>query len=92
MAELGLKTQYQTNVEFNMAVKSLLALAFVPENDVLVLFQELGEKFQTLIDANPELERANELLAYVDLYYIRGLERPGRVRAPPKYLIDMWNH
>ena len=63
MAELGLKTQYQTNVEFNMAVKSLLALAFVPENDVLVLFQELGEKFQTLIDANPELERANELLA-----------------------------
>lgn len=92
VAELGLKIPYQTNVEFNMAVKSLLALAFVPENDVLVLFQELGEKFQTLIDENPELERANELLTYVDLYYIRGRERPGRGRAPPKYPIDMWNH
>ena len=64
-----------------MAVKSLLALAFVPENDVLVLFQELGEKFQTLIDANPELERANELLAYVDLYYIRGPEA-GKGKSP----------
>ncbi len=87
VAELGLNTQFQTNVEFNMAVKPLLALAFVPENDVLVLIQELKEKFQAVIHENPELKRANELLIYVDLYYIKGRERQGRGRALPNNLL-----
>ena len=74
-------------------MKSLLALAFVPEHDVVDRFQELTDKFHDLVDEFPELERVHELLCYVDLYYIRGIERQnGRGRAPPKYPIAMWNH
>ena len=41
---IGLKKPYETNLEFNIAVKSLLALSFVPENDVLERFLELVER------------------------------------------------
>ena len=35
----------------------------------------------------------NELYSYVELNYIRGLERQhGRGRAPAKYPIPLWNH
>ena len=93
VAELGLKSEFQNNPDFNIAVKSLLALAFVPEGDVMLRFQELGVLFEELIESYPELDRVNELLTYVELYYIRGIERPnGRGRAPPKYPIALWNH
>ena len=93
VTEIGLKKEYESNPEFNMLVKSLLALTFVPENDVLERFQELVDKFDDLVEIHPELERVNELYSYVELYYIRGRERPqGRGRAPAKYPIALWNH
>ena len=93
VAEIGLKKDYETNMDFNMLVKSLLALSFVPEADVLIRFQELVEKFEALVTDYPELERVNELCSYVEINYIRGIERPqGRGRAPAKYPISMWNH
>ena len=85
VAEIGLKKDYETNMDFNMLVKSLLALSFVPEADVLIRFQELVEKFEALVTDYPELERVNELCSYVEINYIRGIERPqGRGRAPAK--------
>ena len=90
---IGLKKSYETNLEFNIAVKSLLALSFVPENDVLERFLEVVERIDNLVEIYPELERVNELYSYVELNYIRGLERRhGRGRAPAKYPIPLWNH
>ena len=93
VTEIGLKKEYQTNPEFNILVKSLLVLTFVPEDNVLERFQELVEKFEELVEEFPELERVGALYSYVELYYIRGTERPrGRGRAPPIYPIALWNH
>lgn len=93
VGEIGLKCEYESNIDFHMAVKSLLALAFVPEDDVLERFQELVEKFEQLVAQYPELARVNELYTYFEVNYIRGSERPqGRGRAPARYPITMWNH
>ena len=43
VGELGLKSQFESNPEFNMAVKSLMALSFVPLDDVLPRFHELAD-------------------------------------------------
>ena len=43
LQELGLKTRYETDQEFNIKVKSLPALAFVPPEDVCDRYDELVE-------------------------------------------------
>ena len=83
---MGLKLDYESNPDFNMAVKSLQALAFVPEENVLEIFLELAESF-------PDLERVEELVAYFEVTYVRGRERGGgRGRAQPRYSQAFWNH
>ena len=86
VGELGLKLDYESNPDFNMAVKSLQALAFVPEENVLEIFLELAESF-------PDLERVEELVAYFEVTYVRGRERGGgRGQAQPRYSQAFWNH
>ena len=86
VGELGLKVQFESNPDFNMAVKSLLALSFVPVDDVLLQFHELADSF-------PDLERADELIAYFEVTYIQGRDRGnGRERNPPRYPTQVWNH
>ena len=65
VGELGLKVQCENNPDVIMAVKSLTALSFVPENEVL-------EKFQDLVDSFPDLERVEELIAYFKVTYVQG--------------------
>ena len=86
VAELGLKVDYESNVNFNMSVKSLVALSFVPEEDILDIFNNLADSF-------PPLDRVDELLAYFELTYIQGRDRgQGRERGPPRYPPSVWNH
>ena len=87
VGELGLKTQYENNAEFNLSVKCLQALSFVPEVRVLDIFLELADTFPQDID------RVNELLSYFEVTYVRGRERAnGMGRAPPSYSPGFWNH
>ena len=86
VGELGLKVNFESDPDFNMAVKSLTALSFVPENDVL-------ERFLELVDSFPDLERVDELIAYFEVTYVQGRDRGhGRGRGPARYLPQMWNH
>ena len=86
VGELGLKVNFESDPDFNMAVKSLTALSFVPENDVL-------ERFLELVDSFPDLEPVDELIAYFEITYVQGRDRGhGRGRGPARYLPQMWNH
>ena len=86
VGHLGLKVQFESNPDFNMAVKSLSALSFFPENDVL-------ERFLDLVDSFPDLDRVEELIAYFEVTYVQGRDRGhGRGRGPSRYPPQVWNH
>ena len=63
VGHLGLKVQFESNPDFNMAVKSLSALSFFPENDVL-------ERFLDLVDLFLDLDRVEELITYFEVTYL----------------------
>ena len=81
---LGLKKEYESNIEFNLKVKSLMALSFVPPEDVPAVFEQLSTKF-------PDSEACDKLLDYFKNTYIQGTARNGRVKAP-LFKIELWNH
>ena len=86
IVELGLKTEFVTNAEFNILVKSLAALAFVPEQDVLDIFMEL-------VDTFPEIDGIQEMITYFEITYVQGRDRgQGRGRGPARYPPQIWNH
>ena len=69
-----------------MSVKSLVALSFVPEEDILDILNNLADSF-------PPLDRVDELITYFELTYIQGRDRGhGRERGSPRYPPAVWNH
>ena len=72
-----LKTAIQTNVDLEIEVKSLLALAFVPVADVLVSYILLHATF-----LNPEVK---ELSDYFKITYI------GSTVSSPSFFPALWN-
>ena len=69
--EIGMKSDYKSDENLRIAVRSLPALAMVPSTDV-------AEAFWMLADLMPEHEKMPELQAYFEHTYIRGRRRPGR--------------
>ncbi|KAK8372506.1 hypothetical protein O3P69_010945 [Scylla paramamosain] len=65
-------------------MKCLPALAFVPEDDVITVFEELV----LTLPQEPEVE---EVVAYFESNYIRGMQIGGR-RRDPRFPIKLWNH
>ena len=63
---------------------SLQALAFVPLESVLEVYEELKEAF-------PEDEACDEILTYFENTYVKGNIMCGRQR-PPLYRLELWNH
>ena len=55
VGSLGLKKEYESNKDFNLKVKSLMSLSFVPHDDVLTAFDQLSAKF-------PDTEACDNLL------------------------------
>jgi hypothetical protein len=78
--ELGLSQLYHDNEEFRIAVKMMLALSFVPANDVVASFDDLVEASQ---------EEIVPLADYWEDTYI-GRRRRNR-RANPRFAVEMWN-
>ena len=77
---VGLKSDYECNVEVKLTLKSLAALAFVPVNDVRDLFDRLAATF-------PNEASYNDILTYYFSTYIEGA-----VGRDPSFPIPTWNH
>ena len=84
VGEVGLKVRFETEEEFQMLVKSLPALSFIPVD-------ELTERFEQLAEAFPDETACNDLLAYFESTYVRG-PRIGRQNRNPRYPPSLWNH
>ena len=84
VASLGLKKEYDSNKDFNLQVKSLMSLSFVPPEEVLAVFDQLSAKF-------PDTEACDRLLSYFKKTYIQDIARNGRIKDP-LFKIELWNH
>jgi hypothetical protein len=81
---LGLKSEYETNPNFNILVKSLPALSFVPIPQVEVVFAQLVDEF-------PNSPECNEFIAYFSATYVMGVQIGNRARNP-RFPPELWNH
>ncbi|XP_068232264.1 uncharacterized protein [Palaemon carinicauda] len=83
IVELGFKQEYHNNNEFSLKMRHFSALAFVPTQDVIWVFEELSDD-----DAIPQ-----EFLAYFESTYI-GIERGtrnNRRRVTGTFPLCFWN-
>ena len=81
VSSLGLKRRFEANIDgFQMLVRSLPALAFVPADEVQDVFATLSRDF-------PDEAEVNQLLAYFEATYIRG-----PANRDPMFPIQLWNH
>ena len=83
IVDLGSKSRYQTDEEFNNKIKCFTALAFLPVHDVIDGFIELSDD-----DDLPQ-----ELVSYFKTLYIGGGRGRGerRRRVEPTFPIALWN-
>ncbi|KAK2705820.1 hypothetical protein QYM36_015987 [Artemia franciscana] len=79
----NLKKDCETDVHFNMLGKSLCAVAFVPTDDIVNIFELLCGQFSDRDDCT-------EILPYFDGTYIRGVQIHGR-RIRPRFPPELWN-
>jgi hypothetical protein len=77
---LGLQERYQTDAEFSLLMRMIPALAFVPIDEVINVFEELQEAM------SPE---GIPVLDYFEDSYIGRKRR--RNRAVPLYAHEIWN-
>lgn len=77
---LGLKNDYENNIEVKLKIKSLAALTFVPINEVREVFNNLAATL-------PNDERFTDILNYFFCTYIESAT--GR---EPKFPMNVWNH
>ena len=83
----GLKTKYRDNKEFGLNVRMLMALAYLPVEDVATGFE--------LVNARPPSDVGPELFTYFDTTYVNGPVIRGSgataVRRPPLFAPAVWN-
>ncbi|XP_055639888.1 uncharacterized protein LOC129777565 isoform X1 [Toxorhynchites rutilus septentrionalis] len=77
---VGLKSEYESNIDTRLKLKSLAALSFVPKEDVQDIFKSLASTF-------PDEDRFNEVLSYFFSTYIQGAAGRGPLFHP-----RTWNH
>jgi hypothetical protein len=73
---------YKNNDEARILLKSLMALAFVPESDVIKVFEELQGCFEKYPDLLP-------VITYFEDNFIGRSYR--RRRFPPRFAMTIWN-
>nr|XP_039260745.1 uncharacterized protein LOC120337092 [Styela clava] len=84
VGSIGSKKKFECLPSFNLKIRSLAALAFVPINEV-------AEVFTLLCDTFDDAPECNQLLQYFESTYIRGPQvgsRPREARFPPR----LWNY
>lgn len=86
---VGLQTIYNEDEEFAFNLRLLIALAFVPIDDVEKAYAELIETpFFTA--EGPHRNAIDKLMDYFQPTYIYGYDRFGK-RKPPLFDIKLWN-
>ena len=75
--DIGLKSCYQTDTEFNNKIKCFMALAFLPDGFVELTDDDLPQEF----------------VSYFETHYIGGdrSQGPRRRRMQPNFNIELWN-
>jgi hypothetical protein len=82
---LGLQQHYNDDPEFALQMRMLPALAFLPPDQVVQVFEMLSDQIRENYD-----DEANDLLDYFENTYI-GRFRRNAPRANPMFSIVMWN-
>ena len=77
----GLSSQYNSNPDFSMLVRRLLAIAFVLETDVIGAYERLTNL--------QEYRQLDTVIDYFEDNFI-GRVRRGR-RNAPRFMISLWN-
>ena len=83
--EFGLKERYINEEEFSTTLRMVLAISFVPPDDVIVFFEELSDVIRDRFGI-----ACDEILEYFEDNYI-GRFRRNAQRAHPRFGIDLWN-
>ena len=85
ISQLGHQDRFRGDREWNIKVRSLTSLAFVPVDEVPDVYEELKLAF-------PEDQASDDVLEYFELTYIKGIVlRGGRLRDP-MYPVHLRNH
>lgn len=83
IASVSLKGRYENDSGFSVFMKCLSALAFVPEDGVILVFEELA----LILPQKPEVK----VVAYFETTYIRGMQTSG-CQWDPRFPVKLWNH
>lgn len=82
---IGLQDHYNNDAEFALHLRMICALAFLPPDDVINVFERLTDLIQDQYG-----EEANLLIDYFESTYI-GRFRRNAPRAAPMFQLRMWN-
>ncbi|XP_034231509.1 uncharacterized protein LOC117639742 [Thrips palmi] len=82
VVELGLKNEYETvGSDIRQDVVTLMALPFIPLEDLEETFNEVTEEMD---------QRLDDIVTHLDVHYVRGVERRRR-RVAPRFGPAIWN-
>ncbi|XP_066914227.1 uncharacterized protein [Clytia hemisphaerica] len=82
---LGMQQRYIDHPDFALHVRMIPALAFIPEDDVIDVFEELVDQLRELYGAD-----LDALIDYFEDTYIGRFQR-NRPRRRPLFAIELWN-
>lgn len=89
--EVGLQVKYSEDPDFALNIRYLLALPFVPINDVDMAFDAItSSDFYIDIDKKEHNTAIQTLLSYVESTYVGRFDRRGK-RRPGMFPINLWN-
>ena len=79
-----MKKRYFSDEEFQIDVRKILSLPFIPASDIVKRFDELQDFLQTSkSDAVPLLKRIED-------FYLKGEIKENGERSKPRFPPDMW--
>lgn len=88
--QIGLQVPYSNDTQFAFNIRLLLALPFVPVDDVVMAFEELTTReFYSETESDHSLA-IQELLNYFESTYIGKFDRRGQRKAG-FFPIELWN-
>lgn len=91
LQSVGLQRIYSEDSDFGLNIRLLLALPFVPENDVEYAFSKIVQSDFYIENEDSEYnDSIQALLNYIESTYIGRFNRTG-IRKPGLFPIELWN-
>lgn len=89
---VGLQKRYVSDAQFALGIRSLLALAFVPPEDIPSKFEELcATKFWSEDNGDVDCSKVQDLLSYFESTYIGVATRTRKKRATVSFPPALWS-